>query len=229
MSALYDIHNTSKVLQVAVVTADLIGSSSHDSETREEVLGVIKSESKKLTDAVFELYRGDSFQGIIYDVPLALEKVLQIKTAVNRLRFDDRIKKAKPKKIRADFRVAIGIGEQSFRSDSVGESDGAAFQYSGRQLDTMKSKGRIITLTTKHQNINDEFNVSLQFLEELMEGWSIASAEVIYYLLQGYKEVAIAKELGISQAAVNFRKKAAGWDLIVLLLDRYKQVIQKSL
>ncbi len=229
---MYDLDNiqsTHKKLQIAVITADFIGSSGHDFQTREALIAVVKSESKKLTGSSFELYRGDSFQGVIYEVPLALAIVLQIKTAVNRLRFENEKLDAKSKKIQIDFRVAIGIGEQSFYFDRVGESDGDAFQYSGRQLDIMKSQRRVITLTTKNEEINKEFNVSLQFLEELMERWSMASAEVVYYLLQGYKEISIAKEIGISQAAVNFRKKAAGWDLIVLLLDRYKQIAQKLL
>ena len=47
-------------------------------------------------------------------------------------------------------------------------------------------------------------------------------------IIGGHQRVTIAKELGISQAAVNFRKKAADWDLILLLLDRYKKVTQKQ-
>jgi len=62
----------------------------------------------------------------------------------------------------------------------------------------------------------------------ISDKWSTASAEVIYYLLKDFKETEIASELGISQSAVNQRKKAAGWNGIDILLARYKKVIKEN-
>jgi len=218
--------NVDRISQIAVITADFVASSRLSTAERKCIFDVLEQESKDIAVSDFDIYRGDSFQGVIYDVDNALVKALRLKTAVNKLSFDQQ-SSSNAKKIIADFRIAIGVGSFTFKGSSIGTSDGTAFQYSGKQLDGMKATDRNIALITADQNSNDEFEVSLRFLDLIMNKWSTASAEVVYYLLQGYKEVAIAKTLGISQAAVNFRKKVAGWDAIVLLLKRYQQITQK--
>lgn len=218
--------NKKKITNIAVITADFIESTGLDEKSREKILYVLKEEFSKIEGAKFEIYRGDSFQGILYDLTVLLEVVLGIKTAINMI--DLNVKSiSKSRSIIADFRVSIGIGERSFESKSVIESDGSAFRYSGRRLDTMKSDDRKISLTTGIDDIDDEFEVSFKFLELITNQWSIASAEVIYYLLQGHTEHKIATIINISQAAVNFRKKASGWDAIQMLIKRYKQVVKK--
>jgi hypothetical protein len=125
---------------------------------------------------------------------------------------------------KADIRISIGIGEASYQKNALTESNGEAFQLSGRTLDTMKSEGAKIALTTTVNEINAEFKVHLKFLDAVTNRWSIASAEVVYYLIKGYKEQEIAHTLNRSQAAINQRKKAAGWDAIKLLLERYVSI-----
>jgi predicted transcriptional regulator len=44
----------------------------------------------------------------------------------------------------------------------------------------------------------------------------------------GLKEQEIAEKLQITQSAVNQRKKAAGWEAVSVLLQRYQQVIAKN-
>ena len=175
-------------------------------------------------DSKFEIYRGDSFQGIINSPDLALLVALKIKTAINSLHLKGE-ETNKAFKREADLRMAIGIGSYDFKRDSVLESNGEAFQNSGRTLDDMKKENRRLKLKTPNQEVNSEFNTSFYLFDTISDKWSTASAEVIYYLLKGFKETEIADELGISQSAVNQRKKAAGWDAIEVLLDRYQKVI----
>ena len=107
------------------------------------------------------------------------------------------------------------------------ESNGEAFQFSGRTLDEMKKTGRKMTLTTGINEINNEFDNAFLLFDTITDKWSSASAEVIYYLLKEMKETEIADTLGISQSAVNQRKKAAGWDAILSLMERYEQVMKQ--
>jgi len=107
------------------------------------------------------------------------------------------------------------------------ESNGQAFQFSGRTLDEMKKENRKLQLKTPNENINSEFDTSLLLFDTISDKWSTASAEVIYFLLKNFKETDIAIELGISQSAVNQRKKAAGWDAINSLLSRYESLIKE--
>ncbi|MDX1762483.1 MAG: helix-turn-helix domain-containing protein, partial [Christiangramia sp.] len=91
-----------------------------------------------------------------------------------------------------------------------------------------KKENRKLKIKTPITEVNKEFDTSFFLFDTISDKWSTASAEVIYYLLKGFKETEIADELGISQSAVNQRKKAAGWDAIEALLDRYQSVITQQ-
>jgi len=214
--------------KVAILSGDLINSTEYSAKTLESVLKVLKKEFKVLSKQYpnekmsFFIYRGDSFQGVVENPELALSIALQIKAAVSSYTdVEDLPKNALPS---ADIRISIGIGEANYKKEALAESNGEAFQYSGRTLDTMKSEGIKIALTTANSEINAEFKVHLKFLDATTDRWSVASSEVVYFLIKAYKEQDIAKELDRSQAAINHRKKAAGWDAIKLLLERYKNV-----
>lgn len=213
---------------VAVLTADLINSTSYNKPFLNEVITTLKIEFESISneqDAYFSLFRGDSFQGVVKKPETALHIALQIKSAVLKVRDISEKKSNIPI---ADVRIAIGIGEADFNEKTIAESNGEAFQFSGNTLDTMKVENKKISLKTASQQVNDEFEVSLKFLDSLTSKWSVASAEVIYYLLKGMKEQQIANLIGRSQAAINLRKKAAGWEEVQLLLQRFNQVFSKS-
>lgn len=219
---------------IAVLTADLIDSSLYEENVLLEVLNTLKKEFQKITeeyevdDVRLQIYRGDSFQGIIKSPENALQIALQIKTAINRIHLKETKKNKAYSKI-ADFKIAIGIGVQDVEREAIAESNGPAFQYSGRTLDEMKTEHRKTKLKTDFKEINGEFNTSLYLLDTITDKWSTASAEVVYYLLKGLKEREVAAAIHISQSAVNQRKKAAGWDAISVLLDRYREVILNNL
>ncbi|PTX43183.1 hypothetical protein C8P64_1709 [Christiangramia gaetbulicola] len=216
---------------IAVISADLLSSSSYPKELLEKVITTLNREFRSIQqsseeDSGFRIFRGDSFQGVVYEPSEALNLALLFKTAINRLHLKD-INGNKAFKREADLRMAIGIGTYDFKRESILESNGEAFQFSGRTLDEMKKEHRKLKLKTPDANLNEEFNTSFFLFDTLSDKWSTASAEVIYYLLKGFKETEIADELGISQSAVNQRKKAAGWDAIEVLLNRYQKVISE--
>lgn len=214
---------------IAVISADLLSSSNYSKKFMEQVLNVLKSEFNEIeklnksTAPNFKIFRGDSFQGILEDPSESLKIAMQLKTAINRLQGEKN-----ERSIEADLRCAIGIGTYDFKRESISESNGQAFQFSGRTLDSMKNSNRKTLLKTPVDNLDAEFDTSLYLFDTLADKWSTASAEVIYYLLKDLKENDIAAELGISQSAVNQRKKAAGWDAIARLLRRYKHVISQN-
>lgn len=215
---------------VAVLTADLVESSLYEEEVLEKVLNALKAEFTHIRDNYGEdnvrlkIYRGDSFQGVIKKPEEALKIALQIKAAVNRIHLKKTKKNKAYSKI-ADFKIAIGIGTQNIEREAISESNGQAFQFSGRTLDEMKTENRKTRLKTELEEVNAEFNTSFFLMDTITDKWSTASAEVVYYLLSGLKEREIASEINISQSAVNQRKKAAGWEAISELLIRYRDVI----
>ncbi len=215
---------------VAVLTADLVKSSLYEEEVLEKVLNALKAEFVHIKDMYegdevrLKIYRGDSFQGVLKKPEEALKIALQIKAAVNRIHLKKTKKNKAYSKI-ADFKIAIGIGTQSIEREAISESNGQAFQYSGRTLDMMKTENRKTRLKTEFEEVNAEFSTSFFLMDTITDKWSTASAEVVYYLLSGLKEREIAAVLNISQSAVNQRKKAAGWEAISELETRYRNVI----
>jgi len=215
---------------IAVITADLINSSNYSEEFLDEILKNLNAEFERLQQEYsenqvdFEIYRGDSFQGIVSEFQDSLLIALRIKSLIN---------KTNPKNHTAnspvaDAKIAIGIGSFDYKGEAIAESNGQAFQLSGRTLDEMKGDSKKIRLKTPLENLNAEFEASLFLLDAVMEKWSQASAEVVYYLLKGMKETEIAGILKISQSAVNQRKKACGWEAISVLLKRFENITAQS-
>ncbi|QED37050.1 hypothetical protein FK178_04695 [Antarcticibacterium arcticum] len=219
---------------IAVLTADLIDSSLYKEDVLQQVLDTLTSEFGIITkqngekSVRFNIYRGDSFQGIVKSPEVALLIAIQIKAAVNRIHLKKTKKSRAYSKI-ADFKLAIGIGTQELEREALSESNGQAFQFSGRSLDEMKNENRKTRIKTPVEEIDAEFNTAFFLLDTITDKWSTASAEVVYFLLRGLKEREIAAEINISQSAVNQRKKAAGWEAISGLLNRYQQVITTKL
>jgi hypothetical protein len=216
---------------IAVITGDLVNSSHLSNDSMRAIIGKLNAEFEAYSQqvkekrTVFTMFRGDSFQGIVEDPGEALAMAIQLKALVNS--FNHPETDAGNQAPLADVRISIGIGEASYDLDAINVSNGEAFQLSGRTLDGMKSQQIKMALTTPNTEVNNEFAVHMKFLDATTDRWSMASAEVVYFLLKNYKEQQIAKELNRSQAAINHRKKAAGWDEIRLLLGRYDQLIKK--
>ncbi len=215
---------------IAVLTGDLVDSSSYSQPHMDAIIQRLNLEFKTIVDDSsanslnFSMFRGDSFQGITENLSSALVLALRIKALVNSYSEEGNGRNKTPI---TDIRISIGIGEGHYDTKTIHISNGEAFQLSGRILDEMKAKNETIRLTTSVSEVNEEFLVHMRMLDSLISRWSISSAEVVYFLLNNYKERAIADKLNRSQAAINLRKKASGWEEIKILLNRYERVIKK--
>ena len=211
-------------MSIAVLSADCIESTSWSVKERDLVLETLTKELKAIPNSKYEFYRGDSFQLVLQDASKSLRVAMVLKTAINKLLFinDD------SSNIQADIRISIGIGEESIQRPLIAQSDGSAYQFSGRRLDSMKNDQRILCVSSSNEYFNAEFNASLLLFEEIAKRWSVASAEAIYYSLNGYKEIPLAKLLGIGQSSVNKRKKTAAWHSIEVFIKRFEQAVEKQ-
>ena len=166
----------------------------------------------------FIFTRGDGFQGVVDEPQNALKIAFGLicfaKTMKNRV------------KGMGDFnvRICIGIGGISHFGANTLESDGIAFRLSGQHLDGMKAEARSLKIITEDENLNFELDLYCRFTETLMQKWTISGAEMMIYLLSDTKEVEIAKHLGVTQPAINSRKKSLNWHTIKHFLNRYKQL-----
>lgn len=226
----------------AAITGDIIGSAKLNEAQRDEVNAVLKDDFKKLNSLnkmhfPFEFLRGDSFQGVTPDIANSLNLALQLK-CIFRKNFSKTGNISKKNAVERknwriynnlDVRLSIGLGKIDYLKDHQAISDGEALQFSGRVLDEMKSNGQKFLIRSNSKELNRELEVELKLLDSIIDKWTPMSAEVVYHLLFDKKEKDISEILGVSQSAINQRKKTAAWDAIDMLLINYNYLIDKNI
>lgn len=229
---------------VAVLTGDIVGSTSVESraQLRKAMLEAFAALAKKGGGLVrpFEVYRGDSFQGVM-DPVQALHAALLIRArlrqgflpvrkSVSKGKWKGPARAASALASLPDARISIGIGTVSFRSAKVIESDGEAFRVSGRELDALARSGGRLAFSTPWEDVDKEFAATGKLLDALVGSWSAASAQAMFlHLSKGLNQVEISAKLGISQPAVHKRMAAAGLDAVSAALHRYADRIAQHL
>ena len=214
----------------AVITADIVDYTKLTSEGEDMVLKAIHkmyddhNYARTNLSSNLSIKRGDSIQIELKKPSEALKSALLLKTTISKISLGAK-RKTKPD---IDIRIAIGIGTIHSERDSVNESTGDAYTFSGRTLDSMKKQKRTIAIKTTNEKLNAELDTELALLEEIMLKWTVNSAEVLYWKLLGLNEYGVSKQLKISQPAINHRKKHAGWNGIETLLERFEELMRKE-
>ncbi len=200
---------------VAIITGDIINSADH---TTAKWMGPLKQFLFKLgpTPKVWEIYRGDEFQLRVYPDE-ALKIAIQIKALIRSFKG-------------LDVRLAIGLGEESFQGNGVSESNGTAYQRSGRTLEIEKQKKVNMMISSDNPERDKTLNLLLKLALDFMDDWSSVSAEIVTLALEQPRasQLEIAEQLNIQQSAVSQRQKRARLDLIHELLNYYQEHIETS-
>lgn len=185
----------------AVITADMVNSTGFAREDAalwlEELIRILRESPTFQWVLKPEIYRGDSFQGVLKNAGDAMHVAVLARAAM------------RSNSPHTDLRIAIGIGKTELVTDRPGTSDGEAFRLSGRLADHIRmQKARIgIALPVP----SEPLNASLDLLETVIENWTTAQSEVIVALLQNQSISLIAERLGISQSAASQRVAASKW------------------
>lgn len=213
----------------AVFTGDIIGSSRFDA-VRDDMLLSLKNSFKNIEKIVapkeiicpFEIYRGDSFQGVVSVPEAALSIAMGIRASL--------LSSFRNSKYRLDARIAIGIGTIDYLPEDRGlEGTGDAFIQSGKTLDNMKKGEENLIIRTPWAKINEELQTECSLLDALINRWTYEQSQAVLKQIQGMKQQDIAKELGISQSAVGQRLKTAGARAHLNFISRYKLIIEKKI
>ena len=195
----------------AVITADMVNSTRFSSEKTSAWLTQLLEELRD--DKTFEwtlkpeIYRGDSFQGVL-NTPESALRVAILSRAIMRSNAAG-----------ADLRIAIGIGETDLITDRPGTSDGEAFRLSGRLADQIRERKSKIAFALPRPS--PSLDCMTDLLETLIEGWTTAQSEVIRALLHDESISQVAERLSISQSAVSQRVSSAKWWAIESALATY--------
>ncbi|SDL46518.1 SatD family protein [Kriegella aquimaris] len=198
---------------VAIITGDIINSQKHKSS---EWLGVLKDYFSQLGESPmdWEIYRGDEFQ-----LKVPYENALRVAIHVKAL-----IKSVK----NLDVRMGIGLGEETFVGTGVSESNGPAYQRSGKTFDSLREDKLNLTVSTGSAHHDRTLNLMLKLALNFMDDWSTVSAEIVVLALEHPEasQQEIAEKLKIQQSAVSQRQKRARLDLVYDLLSYYVENIK---
>ncbi len=223
-----------KQTSYSVITGDIIGSSTVGSG-RKKLLSSLKKTFREIAiqfpgviEKPFEIFRGDSFQSVIKKPEKSLLIGILIRSKLRSLELTGiKIKSVENK---LDARIAIGIGEIGFKTNKVIESDGEAFNLSGRLLDEITSSKQNLKIKTPWKEVNDELEVECNFINTIIKKWTMEQAEASYLkLLKNETQQIIAKKLKISQPAVRKRIIGANLNSVELFVERFENLINAKL
>jgi hypothetical protein len=211
----------------AVLTGDVIASTSlHARSELPRILGeafAALAEVPEMLVLPFEIYRGDSFQGVVRS-----EKAL-LAAAIVRARLRAFRGEGPDADVELDARIAIGIGKIEHALDRVVESDGEAFRRSGRALDEMASAndGRRMRIDAGIADDGSGADLAAQLLDGIASRWTQPAAEAVYLSLSDSEmtQAAMAERLSVSQPAISQRLKSARLGELKPILALYERSV----
>ena len=197
---------------VAIITGDIINSRQIGAKQwlpeLKKVLNIYGEEPK-----TWEIYRGDSFQ-IETNPQDALRLAILIKSAIKQFKT-------------LDVRLAIGIGEKTYESDKITESNGSAFIYSGNSFEKLKKQTLVIQ--TAWNDFDNTINVMCDLASLTMDAWSPTSALIVKTALESdpnTNQEALAALLNKKQSNISTGLKRGGFYEIQKLLNYYQNEIK---
>ncbi|MBA6151287.1 transcriptional regulator [Gelidibacter maritimus] len=198
----------------SVLTGDIIKSRSIKNPeiwltTLKEALGACTQNKSQ-----WEIYRGDSFQLELENITESLKAALYIKACIKTIKG-------------LDVRIAIGIGEKSFTGQTIVESNGEAFQFSGDTLENLKKEKVNLKIKTRNAPLNQDLNLYFKLALTIMDQWTTNSAEIVKLHIEqpNALQEELGKLIGINQNAVSSRQKRAHLELIMQLEQHYRYKI----
>jgi len=212
----------------AVVTGDVAESSGIHGDLRGKLVDTLKQSFSLVEEyapapglaSSFEIFRGDSFQGVLADPAYALRCLIYIRTTLRSSQPEQALQNW-------DARISAGIGTIDYLADRGPEGDGDAYRRSGPYLDQMKGE-KFTSIITPWEFINRELNAETALLDALISKWTPSQAETVQMLMEGKIQREIGNELGVSQSAVHYRTKGAGWFAVNTFLERFESLINQQ-
>lgn len=195
---------------VAIITGDIINSDRYVASEWMDIIKLYLGRQGK-TPNDWEIYRGDEFQ--IRTTPeKALQMAIQIKALIKSIK-------------NLDVRMGIGLGSETFVGSSVSQSNGKAYQRSGRIFETLKEQKLNLAIVTGHDDKDKTLNLMLKLALNFMDDWSTVSAQMVSLALTkpNASQQEVADQLKIRQSAVSQRLKRARMDLVLDLLAYYDE------
>jgi len=214
----------------AVITGDVAGSSRLEGDQRRKLLDEIHKSFEAVDEILgneavafrFEVFRGDSFQGVMAIPKLAFKAGLIIRTSIRKA-FRTTLKDA------FDARIAVGIGTIDLMPDQHGgEGDGEAYRNSGPYLDKMNKTKGFLSIMTPWNEVNSELLVECALLDAIISRWTPAQAEAVFEYFKGKTQEEMAEYFNISQPGIRKRLLSANMPAIEMMENRFIELMERE-
>lgn len=195
----------------SIITGDIINSKKSNPQKWLKALKSILNSFGK-SPLTWEIYRGDSFQLEVHPEQ-ALEACILIKATIKQFE-------------KIDVRLAIGIGDKTYQSKNITESNGSAFVNSGECFENLKKT--TLAIKSPFELFDTTINIMLELAQLTLNNWSSTSATLIKTTLENpdLNQKQVAKILNRTQGNISQGLKRGGYDEISKLLHYYKTQIQ---
>jgi hypothetical protein len=199
--------------EYAVLTGDVVDSSKLPKAKRQALPGLLQKASaetrKAFPDAVplaVDVFRGDGWQLLVGDSVRALRIGLFFRAC---------LRSGTERGRGLDTRVAVAIGQVDFVPERVSQGDGEAYRLSGRGLEEMVRKQRLLLVFPPDREPAGT-SVIVRLLDALARGWTGKQAMALRGALRGWTQEKIAQEWPepISQQAVTKHLEGAQWPAV---------------
>jgi hypothetical protein len=203
---------------IGILTGDIINS--RKIENPKVYLEKLKSEfsesGKQGKD--WEIYRGDSFQKMIKDLPLLFEHAVTLKASMKTIEI-------------LDVRIAMGLGKINFLSSSISESNGEVFVRAGDCLNRLFKEQINLGISSPWEDIDERLNIMFILASTIMDSWTNRMAQAVFLSLknQNATQREIGEMMGTRQNAVSELLSRAKFKEISLLNNYFKKEIQNAI
>ena len=217
---------------LAVLTADIVGSSRYSSGDRRKVDRVIR---KAFTDVerrfpgaihtrlAFRITAGDEFQCVMADVSRALDVVAYLRAVAATGGLTPPVR----------LRASVGIGEISTpKRLNPYEEDGSAFVHARnglQQITKARSPVRDTCLVTGVPEVDATAAAVLSLTDFIQRSWTVPQWEAVRWSLLGMTREAIAGKLEVAHQNVTKRLLAAGWPHFDVALTFLRDLLEKTM
>ncbi|HLO43747.1 MAG TPA: SatD family protein [Leadbetterella sp.] len=192
----------------AIITGDLINSRQVEpSEWMPALKKVLKKYGKE--PANWEIFRGDSFQ-LNTKPEDALMAAILLKAEIKQWK-------------NLDIRLAIGLGEITYRAAKITESNGTAFLNSGECFEELKKQ--TLAIKTPNKELDTTLNLMIELASLTIDKWTETAAKLIKLKIENptVNQKDLANLLNkTAQGTISEGLKRGGYDEIQKLLDYYK-------
>jgi hypothetical protein len=200
----------------AILTCDIVNSTKLTAAREKKLVLLIQ---EIFAGQKIEFFRGDSFQVFLKEPQRALSLSLLCRVAAMKLYKEQ-------KNPITDVRISIGLGAVKLPIKSLTTAKGEAFLLSGRAFDEFAKNYQRLSITVNNQLANQGLQVVTDYLNNIFEKISGKQAEVIFELLQGETQQAIAKKIKKTKSTIHQLTTAGQWPQIEKILQQYNNIIQ---